>query len=148
MNSAEAAVYVSIGSAVIALAAVGVNYWQYRAARAKIKLDLFEQRYAIFEAVWKILRQQAKEGAEGLAGYHELGHIEPRAEFLFGSEIGHYLRIVRHQLFSRECLSPDEDPSSAMENYEYHNIKKWLRDEAEHGVRERFEPYLSFGKLT
>jgi hypothetical protein len=47
---------------VIGLIAAGIAYRQYRIARAKFKLDLFEKRHAVFLETWAFLSKFFRPG--------------------------------------------------------------------------------------
>src|SRR4051812_9007609 len=45
--------------------AIWIAYHQYRIAKAKLNLDLFEKRLAIFRTTWSELSRVSREGAAG-----------------------------------------------------------------------------------
>jgi hypothetical protein len=66
---------------------------QKRIAAAKLNLELFEERYALFEKVWEFLSEAVtKDELDPLgAGF---GNLIPKARFLFGDEIADYMKDI------------------------------------------------------
>src|ERR1700722_14950247 len=78
---------------IIGASAAGIAYRQYEVARAKLKLDLFEKRYAIFQQTWEILSGVVRNGtrAENYGLATPFNNFLPQAAFLFGEPIKRYL---------------------------------------------------------
>ena len=70
-----------------------IAYRQVVIAQAKLKLDLFDKRYAIFLETWKILSEVVRTGTRG-TNYglgNPFSNFIPQARFLFGRDIEAYL---------------------------------------------------------
>jgi len=78
---------------VIGIVAAYIAFRQYRVARAKLKLDLFEKRFIIFHQTWVILFETVRSGTReknyGLGT--PFNNFLPEAAFLFGKDVENYL---------------------------------------------------------
>jgi len=134
---------------VIGLIAAGIAYRQYEVARAKLKLDLFEKRYAIFMETWTFLSAIVREGP-GKTALPTFGNIIPQARFLFGSEIEAYMReasdkqtefwFIDSRMRANNNVMRPEDIDRDTE------LMKWFSEQAAGGVQRVFAPYLDFEK--
>ena len=78
--------------------AVGLVAWhQWRIARDKLRLDLFEKRYKVYKAAKEFLRLifRGDPVTEDDVGRFMLGISD--AEFLFGKDVVQYLARIREQ---------------------------------------------------
>jgi hypothetical protein len=82
---------------VIGAIAACIAYRQYRVARDKFRLDLFDRRYAIFLATWRELSRVVTDGPPQQAFSEFQNHV-PQARFLFGPEIEAYLQELMKNL--------------------------------------------------
>lgn len=107
-----------------------IAYQQWKVARAKLDLDLFEQRYALFELLWAFVSVHTDDPEDVEQAARALKHAVPKFYFLFGPEIGGYVEEV--------LAEGSQDPAKPLS-------KRPLRaaDEA-NDVRERFGRYLDF----
>jgi len=66
---------------------------QKRIAAAKLNLELFEQRYAVFEAVWAFLTDAPNDLPENVQDplRPAFTNLVPKARSLFGNEIAAYM---------------------------------------------------------
>jgi hypothetical protein len=133
-------------------AAVGVVAWlQWRVARNKLRLDLFDRRYKVFEATRKflalILRNTRFEDSELI----EFDLATSDAEFLFKRDVVDLLAEIRTQALD---LRIDEKllerPQNADEIAKRANAKnerlKWLGDQVTE-LTKLFGRYLRFGHV-
>ena len=139
--------------ALIALAGVAITaviaYRQYLVARAKLNLDLFEQRLQIFDATWSFLSSPFISGIQNLTDINFTNMI-PKASFLFGPEIELYmreaskkvteLRIIEVRTTNSNNIVPPELIERRLD------LEKWFLKEASEGVKRVFGPYLEFQK--
>jgi len=76
----------------IALAVAWVSFQQWRTARAKLNLDLFDKRYAVYrgatEAIGEITRHG---GCKNNASFKLMMNAWSESQFLFGPEVQHFL---------------------------------------------------------
>ena len=146
MKGAPAAVVALLAALIAGL----IAYRQYRVAKAKLNLDLFERRYKIFEIVWGALSITAQSGIPNSKPVIELNNIVHQVSFLFGADIDEYVKLVHDKILESQRLRTKngfnnnfalpEDRARLME------LTNWLTDQAKRGVREQFGKYLNFQK--
>jgi len=134
---------------VIGLIAACITWNQYKVARAKLNLDLFDKRHNIFQKTWECLSLIYDSDYEKRR--IDLMNYLPEASFIFGKEVEVYLRNINEKLIQFNILNikiknqqhhPVED-SEIKKNAELAN---WLLNEASTGVKDVFSPYLDFSK--
>jgi len=108
-----------------------IAYQQWKVARAKLDLDLFEQRYALFELLWAFVSVRTDDPADVEQAARALKHAVPKFYFLFGAEIGSYVEEVLAKGVSQDPAKPLSRRPLPTAN------------EA-NDVRERFGRYLDF----
>ena len=120
---------------------------QHRIARDKLRLELFEKRQELFEAVQR-----------AIIAAHDHGKFDPeelrraalRATFLFGSDVSQYLTELRTKL-TEYCERP-LNPRTSMALYPTSlspgeiGLLKWIEAQP-HRVYAVFAPYLSFSTI-
>jgi hypothetical protein len=139
---------------VIGLVAAGIAWRQHAVAQTKLKLDLFDRRYQVFERAWKFLSEVVQTGpGDGLGDYasEEFTDVIPQAGFLFGGEIQDYLHrvmqkrkelwAIRSRIKSNRCVTPLEDIERQQD------LMIWFYEQAVTGVRSKFAPYLDLQEL-
>lgn len=145
--------------ALIASAVGWVAYNQYRVARAKLNLDLFERRARLFAILNEAL--SARGEVESNAGYPEDQHVkvldpvrllaESREEFhfLFGNEIAELVgATIKNSYRARaieRSLAQVRTPTEtrALETKERIELNEWF-DRERRGLLDRFTRYLGF----
>ncbi|MBB3637143.1 hypothetical protein [Variovorax atrisoli] len=127
----------------------GLIAWrQYRVARAKLNLDLFEQRYQLFELIWTYVSAKGEPSKSLEEAY---GNAVHKASFIFGEEIGTYMTAnitKRYQLLTavrtlRE--TPFEAPERKKAEQDCAALHQYWLDELGK-LRERFSPYMDFAE--
>ncbi len=133
----------------IGLIAAYVAWRQYELASAKLKLDLFERRYAIFHQVWVIFSETVLDGAakrnHGFAT--PFNNLLPEAAFLFGKEIEGYLNEAARkwtELQAAEVESNELRASSHQWIEKKRELLNWFEEQASRGVKQQFGRYLNF----
>jgi hypothetical protein len=135
---------------VIGLVAALIAYRQYRVAHAKLSLDLFDKRYAIFLAIWEILSETARRGvAKGPTNLATpFNNYIPQAAFLFGSEIEEYLNTAVKNWADMWAIQKNtEDNRNVVQQSDIarrSELEKWFFQEASEGAKRRFGKYLNF----
>jgi hypothetical protein len=135
---------------VIGLIAAGIAYRQYTVSRAKLNLDLFERRYAIFEKTWEYL-SSAVQGGPPVSGFSSpFDNLVPQASFLFGKRIEDYMRtasrnmtelwLINTRTKARGDIILPEDIARHRE------LLLWFVEEAQQGARQIFGEYLDFSE--
>jgi hypothetical protein len=132
---------------IIGAIAAYIAWRQHETAKAKLKLDLFDKRYEIFEETWSYLSQAAKL-AQNPDPFHPFTNIIPRAGFLFGSDIEKYLRTASEkqtQLWSINAKSKSNNNIIAPEDIDrLALLESWFFNEASIGAKQVFGSYLNF----
>ncbi|MGN4070538.1 hypothetical protein [Burkholderia gladioli] len=141
-------------AAIVALLAAGlagaIAFQQYRVAKAKLNLDLFERRYALFDLVWEFASSVSRNGVGDLHSQMrvDVGNAQPKIEFLFGHEIRGY---VSEMLEKSASLWTIEQVTAANNGVRPHGLQErhtvlinWFRDQAGSGIRKEFGRYLDF----
>jgi L-serine deaminase len=136
---------------IIGLIALQVALRQASVAEAKLKLDLFEKRYPIFQETWEIMSEVVMKGTRhkhyGLS--NPFANFRPRARFLFGQEVEAYLseaakKWVDLHAYEAECSDPNSAAQNAAKAAELTN---WFSEQASTGLKDLFAPYLEFKNL-
>jgi hypothetical protein len=147
MKGAPAAVV----ALVIGLIAAWIAYHQYRVARAKLRLDLFDKRYAIFLDTWKILSEIVSNGVQRTGGLSTPfnNHI-PQAAFLFGPDIEDYLnKAVSQWALLWAIQARTQGNGNVVQPADIINLaelERWFAAEATGGAKRLFGRYLDFKK--
>jgi hypothetical protein len=129
--------------------AAGITWRQYKVAQAKLKLDLFERRFKIFHQVWEIVSATFSQGAgqprfSGVGLGTPFNNFRPEAAFLFGKGIVAYIdelgkkwgQYRAHEGLRDEEAAKNADQGKALQHYFF--------EQADHGVKDRFSPFLDF----
>lgn len=134
---------------IIGVIAASIAYRQYEVARTKLKLDLFDKRYAIFEEIADAILSVAHDGAGPPTG--EVGapffNLRTKAAFLFGDDVDRYLALLCdrwNELWSLGQPSPGRRATSQEDREKAGEIRAWFNlqiSQSAHGV---FGKYLSF----
>lgn len=134
-----------------AATAVWIAYQQYRTARHKLKLDLFDRRMLIYEAAKNILQKIVRDATIELNDVMAFGYETRHAEFLFEKELVTYiatmrekairLRQLKGKLFEGE-MRVDENRTELVN--EEAGIIMWFLKQLEEGLNTQFASYLSF----
>jgi hypothetical protein len=134
---------------IIGAIAAGIAFRQYKVAKAKLKLDLFEKRYAIFHQTWEILSEVARNGTRekkhGLAT--PFNNFLPEAAFLFGKPIERYLDEVSTkwtQLYGLEAERDGTGIDRSANIAKASELQGWFFEQASRGARSQFGRYLDF----
>jgi hypothetical protein len=121
---------------------------QTAVAAAKLKLDLFEKRYPIFQEAWEIMSEVATKGTreKNYALGNPFSNFMPRARFLFGPEVEAYLSDAVKKWVDLNAFEAErEDPAAAARHAaQVRDLKKWFFDQASTGLKQLFGPYLDF----
>jgi hypothetical protein len=134
----------------IAGIATYIAYQQWRTNTQKLKLDLFDRRYRIFEEVGRLLGIVFPSGSVELSDIEAFSTRTVGAKFLFGAEIARYLLEISDYARDVEILNFQmRDPLGAerIKNIEEkRKAMEWLKAQFD-GSAEKFKPYLDFTKL-
>jgi len=111
---------------------------------AKLKLDLFEERYEVFNALWTYLSRIKIDGPMA-AQPPDIGNLIPKARFLFGPNIANYMEQAYHKHVELGTLHVQMEGGNANEEERAGAVKleEWFAHEAKTCHR-HFGDYLDF----
>lgn len=92
----------AISGAITALVAVAVgyiSYRQWRTAREKLVLDLFERRFGIFQLAKGAVETSFHHRATDQSAFSRISQAHAEASFLFGIEVVDYLDTIKDAVF-------------------------------------------------
>jgi len=135
---------------VIAAAAIVIAWRQYRTAREKFRLDLYEKRYKVYRGLMEFLACVIRDGEASpqvLADYYK---TTDEKRFLFGPDIGEYMTEVRQKASQLRLLKQQVEQQRNLTDVQRDPIienmldnETWLSKQAEE-TQHRFQPYLEF----
>ena len=133
----------------VAIAVAIVTWRQYLVSKAKLNLDLYKERYEIFEETWGFLSNPST--STNALGYSpKFTNLIPRAEFLFGKEIGEYMRTISSKVTQMKMIDLRTSASNNIMQSEdirtYTQLSNWINLEAISGAKEKFGKYLNFSE--
>ncbi len=137
--------------AVTVLLAVGgvyIAYQQFRLGRERLKLDLFEKRFAVFAAVRRFLSAIAAEGKFQMEQLFEYRRSVAEASFLFESDITTFIEeIDKHALRlwvvkEKDSVTPLGDEKVRLADG-WGKEMMWLTEQLSE-LKLKFAPYLKF----
>ena len=141
-------------TAIIAGAAAWLTYLQQRTNALRLKHELFERRYKVYESFRSFISGVMQEGKTSTAACLSFLRETNQAEFLFGPEIPEYLTAVfkkglnlvrtHERLFGEEGLQIGAERTKVAEENSDH--LQWFGDQFE-VARERFRKYLNLTRL-
>ena len=135
---------------IIGVIAAAIAFRQYRVAKAKLKLDLFEKRYAIFQQVWAIFSEVVLDGGVKKNNYGlatPFNNFLPQAAFLFGKSIENYLaEAVKKWTEMGTAETYIEQQGADLQQWAEKRrvLSIWFEEQASRGLKRVFGPYLNF----
>lgn len=118
-------------------------------ATAKLKLDLFEKRMAIFEQAWSVIGYAAAGKSYDFARLGVLQNKLHEAGFLFGKDIEEYLLNLRAKAIKEQNLLIQINKEGVYVDQsvrdQHKELQEWFLQES-HNIRIPFLPYMSFEK--
>lgn len=135
---------------VVAAIAAMTGWQQREITQAKLNLDLFERRYDVFMVVWGYLSHVVQSGPPAFMAPKsvELGNLVPQAEFIFGSDISGYMRLIQsksselHIIDLRAKANNDVMPFDHIKAHT--DLLDWFVREAQNGAKVKFGKYMNF----
>lgn len=133
----------------VAIAVAIVAWRQYLVSKAKLNLDLYKERYEIFEETWEFLSNPS--ATTNSLGYSpKFTNLIPRAEFLFGEEIGEYMSTISFKVTQMKMIDLKIRASNNVmqpdDIYTYTQLTNWISTEATSGAKKKFGQYLNFSE--
>jgi hypothetical protein len=95
---------IAITALMISLAVAIIAALQWRVADNKLRLDLFERRYKVYEATLAFVRVSVQDFAHIDQHLMSFDHETSKAEFLFDVDVVDYLRQIRERAIDKDLL--------------------------------------------
>lgn len=139
-------------AAIAAFLAAWVAYRQSRTERAKLKLDLFEKRIAVYNEVSACLGYIFRTGETSNDNDQRFIEAMHQAKWLFGADVRRYLQSeLWPKMCDLHCVSVYLDgmdrSAERTEKIEAQAaLKLWFAQQGNEGLDRVFGPYLSFDK--
>ncbi len=141
-----------IATLFLSIAVVAIAWQQWRVAENKLRLDLFDRRYKVYDAIRNFLRRMLGEARFDQSDWFEFYAGIADAEFLFGSDVLDYLAQLRtralnvrtHQALQSRPQAGDELSRHA----EAENEQLALLDEQLTNLTNVFSRYLGFAHIA
>jgi hypothetical protein len=133
--------FLSVAVAIVALL-------QWFVARNKLRLDLFDRRYKVYEATQKFVDSINNDPAHVDSYLNDFNVGTSNAEFLFDSDVLNYIKLVRKRAVdmrtARVVYEAEQDSEERTRNVgKYEADRKWLIEQAT-AMTKTFAPYLGF----
>ena len=143
--------FFSIATLFLSIAVVVIAWQQWRIADSKLRLDLFDRRYKVYDATRKFLAVIIREATFTDSQLFEFYGGTSDAEFLFGADVVEYLGQIRnravdmrtHQTLFQQMPFGDERSRHVQAN---HDDLSWLNDQIT-AMTKIFAPYLGFANV-
>ena len=143
--------FFSFATLVLGCAIAYVAWQQWRIARHRLRLDLFDRRYKIYDATRKFLSIILREARFDDSQLFEFYAGTSDAEFLFNSAVVNYLEQLRKRAVNMRTHQrvyehmPVGDERSRHVQAEHDDLT-WLTDQLT-AMTQGFSPYLSFSHV-
>jgi hypothetical protein len=132
---------------IVAIFGIWIAYRQWRTAQNKLKLDLFDRRLAIYEAVQRYLGGVMVSGKTSNEAEFIMLRETRGAKWLLNADIDHYLsKTLWERATKLNCLQSELEglgvgAERSTNVTESRDIKEWMRKQ--HSVLdEKFAPFL------
>lgn len=130
----------------VAVFAVVIGYRQWRTAQNKLKLDLFEKRLKIYEALRNSIGSITSSGNVTTESEREFLQAIQGIQWLFGPEVENYVDEIWPRICDLGCLQEElknleVGPERTEKAHKSAEIKKWLINQRK-GLNAKFAPYL------
>jgi hypothetical protein len=143
--------FFSIATLFLSVAVVVIAWQQWRVAENKLRLDLFERRYKVYEATRTFLSLIAREATFTDAQFMDFGVVTLDAEFFFKPDVAEYLSQIKMRALDMRVNQrlyedlPQGDERSRHVEAE-HDQLIWLKDQFAE-LPKIFAPYLGFANI-
>ncbi|MDO8433282.1 MAG: hypothetical protein Q7S58_12820 [Candidatus Binatus sp.] len=139
---------------VIAVVAVNIARQQSKTSAEKLKFDLFDKRYRVFEEILTLLKIMYPKGTVELIDIATFNGRTVESKFLFGNEIVEYIKQISDHAQTLETVNSEmRDALNGVLGsdrlklvQERREVMQWVRDQF-NVVGEKFKKYLDFTKL-
>jgi hypothetical protein len=144
--------FFSIATLFLTVAVVIIAALQWRVANNKLRLDLFDRRYKVYDATRKFLAAICREGKFTDSERFEFEVGTSDAEFFFGADVVNHLAKIRKQaLHLRTTQQLLQQPNTSDEELSrYADAQEqdflWLGDQLTE-ITKTFTAYLGFANV-
>ena len=140
-----------IATLIVGIGVIFFAFLQWKVAHDKLRLDLFDRRYKVYEATRKFLAVIIQRAAFDNSQLFEFYAGTSDAEFLFGSEVVAYLAEIRKRAINMQTHQkiyehmPVGDERSRHVQTESDQLL-WLGDQIT-AMTKIFTPYLGYANI-
>ncbi len=143
--------FFSIGTLFLSVAVAAIAWQQWRVADNRLRLDLFDRRYKIYDAARKFLAVIIREAAFTNSELIEFNIGTSDAEFLFRADVVDYLSQIRkhavHMQTAQRIFEPLPVGKERSRHVQaQHDDLVWLTDQITE-LPKMFAPYLGFANI-
>ncbi len=137
----------------VAATAAYIAWGQHEMARIKIRLDLFDRRYALFEQLWSYLSAEVGDAPDRAKQLVDLQNAQHRFYFLFDQATGDYVKEAIDQgnkmaMQKVIAANPTTTPEAMfMANMEIGLLYSWFATEGL-GLGGKLQRYLALHEWT
>lgn len=138
-------------SVVTALIALYIAFQQWKTNRDKVKLDLYDRRYKIYDETRRFIASAVRNGDLTNDDFSKFYSVLPEARFLFQEDVYCYMQELINKGASLHANSMIASGNSQSPNFERAvdvsgDIVNWYSQQHDR-LQAIFKPYLSFEKL-
>lgn len=138
---------------IIAILALYIGYQQYQTNKHKLRLELYEKRFMVYQSVMELLVSILKSDNVGSDELSQFYIKTNESEFLFNHEISNYimdmkkkaLRLQHLEKKFKQGITLDSDERGKLADEES-ELLEWFTDQFDE-TGELFMKYLSFKKI-
>ena len=130
-----------------------IAWQQFKTARDKLRLDLFDRRYRVYRALMELFTTIHVNGTATLDDVGRFGSESDQKRFLFGDDVSSYLTEVRHkavELHQCQPLIDQRNPDDAKRGAAIEKdleLLRWFGKQSDGIAAQKFAPYLDFKKI-
>ena len=143
--------FFSIATLFLSIAVVVIAWQQWRVADNKLRLDLFDRRYKVYDATRKFLAIIIRDATFTDSQLFEFYGGTSDAEFLFRADVVEYLSQIRNRAIDMQTAQQLFEPLPVGDERSRHvqaahDHLSWLGDQIT-AMTKVFTPYLGFANV-
>ena len=133
---------------IISIISFYISFQQYITNKKKLRLDLYEKRFAVYEAVVSFLSHVMAQGTAKMAEINKFTEIINKSYFLFDSKMTDYLYKIQNKGLDLNTNKENREPDLTKEERtklakEWKVLVKWFNEQMDVS-KEKFEKYLRY----
>ena len=141
----------AFGPVTIGLAVAAVAWMQWQVNRNRLKHELFDRRYVVFEAAREFLRRTIVDGKVNTKARIDFFLSTRESEFILGKEVAVYLDDLNRKAIEAETYRAEYEGEPTGETRKELVRKesaflRWMLDQPD-VLRDRFRPYLKLSSV-